>query len=135
MKSFEEIISELERPLPTANSERAELLGKFLEGLQSKQSTLNRKKLNWKRYVAWLKKQKTPDSEEARERFKRSPKFIKEPDIGVVIWRLGRIKNLTVLRDFLKDCQNAKNFASHFFYHTRGYTDDTSKGTKGESNA
>lgn len=132
MRSFEEVISELEEPIIKktggANSERAELLGEFLKGLTSKQSEDNRKILNWKRYVAWLKKNKIPDSEVARDEFRSSRKCIKEPDIGVVIWRLGHIKNLSVLRDFLKDCQNAKNFASHFFYHTRGYNSESSKG-------
>lgn len=57
---------------PKQRSERAELNYEIYKLYTSPTQTRLRKKENWKRYVAWLKKNKTPDSTKAQAKWKRT---------------------------------------------------------------
>ena len=77
-------------------SERAELLKEIFSIYTSKQQEHHRKKANWKRYVQWLKKNRTPESKENQTKFKK----VKTKDGGFI--KTHNIKSFCFLLSHLK---------------------------------
>jgi hypothetical protein len=77
-------------------SQRAELIGEVYDIYTSPTQRLFRKKQNWKRYIAWIKKNRTPHTKENQEKFKKVKSkdggFIKEHNIKTFCFFLSHLK-------------------------------------------
>lgn len=82
MQSLSEIVNQKESSPKKKGGERHALLGEIFEIYQSESERTKRKVENWRRYVAWLKSWRIPDSKESRKKFKRTKGFLKELPIS-----------------------------------------------------
>lgn len=58
-------------------SERSQIIKEIYCLYDTKQESNHRKKENWKRYIAWLKEIRKPDSKENQLKFQKNKRFIK----------------------------------------------------------
>ncbi len=96
-------------------SERAFLIEEIYNLYTSKNQKLHRKKANWKRYIEYLKENRTPNSKENQEKFKKSKKFIKEHDIKRFCFLISHLKekDLYYVLSVAKDMENRnENFGA-----------------------
>lgn len=99
----------------TKTSERAEIIKDIYAIYTSSTQRVHRKKANWKRYVRWLKENRTPDSKENQLKFKKSKRFIKEHDIKRFCFLISHLKekDLYYVLSIGKDMENRKeNFGA-----------------------
>jgi len=79
MKSLAEIIKEKLSEKQKIEKQERRFLNKQIDDIHhSPQEKILRRKENWKRYIAWLKEHRTPDSTKAQSEFKKSKKFLRE---------------------------------------------------------
>ena len=96
-------------------SERAEIIKDIYTIYTSSVQRVHRKKANWKRYIAWLKQNKIPDSKENQLKFKKSKNFIKEHDIKRFCFLISHLKekDLYYVLSIAKDMENRnENFGA-----------------------
>lgn len=91
-------------------SQRAELVKKIEELLNSGQEQKHTKIANWKRYVQWLKDNKVKDGEPYREMFRQSKSFLKPLNGKSLYFLLSHIPtdDLFYVKSVLQDRENRK---------------------------
>lgn len=100
-------------------TERSTLVDDIYGVYTSNQERTFRKKENWKRYVKWLKTNRTPHSHDMMIRFKRSKLFIKEMTYQSITFKLAHIptRDLYYIRsEALNIHQAGKKFSPWLFY-------------------
>ncbi len=112
MESLAEILSK-KKEVKKSRSERAELIGEIYDYY-----VLDTKKQNWKRYVKWLKENKTKNTKEAVLQFKKTKTFLKTRDMRGFCFLLSHIKtqDLYYVKSVMKDKkQRGENFSGWLF--------------------
>jgi len=100
-------------------TERSVLIDDIYGVYTSNQERTFRKQENWKRYVKWLKSNRTPHSHDMMIRFKESKLFIKEMNYKTLAWKLSLIptRDLYYIRsEALNIHQAGKKFSTWLFY-------------------
>jgi hypothetical protein len=99
-------------------SERAELIKQIYEIYTSSHERILRKKENWKRYIAYLKKNRTPHTLESLKTFKKTKEHIKERDVKSLCFFLSHIptKDLYFTISEMKDYKNRGKSASAYLF-------------------
>lgn len=100
-------------------TERSTLIDDIYGVYISNQERTFRKKENWKRYVKWLKSNRTPHSHDMMIRFKESKLYIKEITYKAMAWKLSLIptRDLYYIRsEALNIHQAGKKFSPWLFY-------------------
>ena len=92
----------------TKLNERQDVLSQIYECYLASKN--HRKIANWKRYVAWLKLSRIPNSEKAQSKFKKSKEFIREYKPATLAYKLSHIKtkDLYYILSIGKDMVNRK---------------------------
>lgn len=103
---------DLESPIKTAKSERAELTKQIDDIHHSVLEHNLRKKENWKRYCAWCKKNKLPDTTENQSKFKKTKECIKEQKSLWFLVSHIKTKDLYYIISMMKDSNNRGKSAS-----------------------
>jgi len=100
-------------------TERSVLIDDIFGIYTSNQERTFRKQENWKRYVKWLKANRTPHSHDMMIRFKETKLFIKEMNYKTLVWKLSLIptRDLYYIRsEALNIHQAGKKFSPWLFY-------------------
>lgn len=103
---------DLESPIKTAKSERTELTKQIDEIHHSPIEYNLRKKENWKRYCAWCKKNKLPDTTENQAKFRKTKECIKEQKSLWFLVSHIKTKDLYYIVSMMKDSNNRGKSAS-----------------------
>lgn len=97
---------------PLSNKEKREILLReiydFYKGEYDK-----RRKENWKRYIAWLKENRIPDSKDNQRKFKRTKRYIREMSFESMKWLLRHIP--------LRDLPYFTSTGREFYYTGRSF--------------
>lgn len=116
-----EILNSIEKP--KQRSQRAELIEQLYNIYMSETQVRHRKIANWKRYCEWCRNNKTPDSEKAQSKFKKSKSYIKTHNIKTFVYFLSVIptSDLDYLISVAKDMNNRnQNFSGYLFANLTG---------------
>ena len=99
-------------------SERAELTKQIYEIYCSPHERILRKKENWKRYIKYLKENRTPHSLEALKTFKKKSHYIKEQPVKSLCFFISHIptKDLYFIISEMKDQKNRGKSASAYLF-------------------
>lgn len=116
MLKLEELFKIEEEPQKKKRSQRSDLTAQIYEIYTSEQQRNFRKRENWKRYIVWLKDNRTPDSKENQAKFKKSKSFIKEHPVKTIVFFVSHIPtaDLHYILSLAKDMQfRNQNFSSY----------------------
>jgi len=97
-------------------SERANIISDIFTIYTSQRERVLRKIENWKRYIQFLKENRTPDTKENQTKFKKTKQFIKEYDIKSFCFKISHIKtpDLYYVLSVGKDMENRnQNFSGY----------------------
>jgi hypothetical protein len=99
-------------------SERAEVIKQLYEIYTSEHERILRKKENWKRYIKYLKENKTPHTLESLKTFKKKSNYIKEQPVKSFCFFLSHIptKHLYFIRSEMLDYKNRGKSASAYLF-------------------
>lgn len=115
MLKLEELFK-IEEPKKKKHSQRAQFISEIYDIYISEQQRNFRKRENWKRYITWLKDNRTPDSKENQAKFKKSKSFIKEHSVKTIVFFVSHIPtaDLHYILSLAKDMQfRNQNFSSY----------------------
>ena len=96
-------------------NERSALIKELFE-IYTKEG-VKRKRTNWKKYIGWLKENRTPDSKERQKLFKKTKLFIKEINIKSFCFKLSHIptKDLYYVLHQMRDRFHTSNASAWLF--------------------
>ena len=99
-------------------SERAEVIKQIYDIYTSEHERILRKKENWKRYIKYLKENRTPHTLESLKTFKKTSQHIKEKNVKSLCFFLSHIptKDLYFIRSEMKDNKNRGKSASAYLF-------------------
>lgn len=99
-------------------SERAELIKQIYEIYTCPHEKILRKKENWKRYIAYLKSNRTPHTLESLKTFKKTKMYITEKPVTSFCFFLSPIptKDLYYIISLMKDNKNRGKSASAYLF-------------------